>query len=644
MSRLAERVAAVFAEAGALQQSIDGFKPRLAQQQMATAVAAALQQHGQLVVEAETGTGKTFAYLAPVLLHPKKAIISTGTKNLQEQLFYRDLPRLRDSLAPNKQVALLKGRANYLCIQRLQQATAESGQWSKAVQQQLLTIKQWAQRTRSGDVGELNLLAEDASIMPQVTSTQDNCLGRECPFYEDCYLVKARRQAMEADLVVVNHHLFFADLALKDVGFGELIPAADAVIFDEAHQLPDIASDYFGEALSTRQLSDMAEDLRLLYMTELKDLAQLSRISEKLISSVKDWRLAFPHDAMRGNWREWVKQPSITAAGQRLQENLELLMTVMKTALGRNETLDNLYERCVSFMHKWQQLQDTERNGYSFWFETTARHVILHQTPLSVAERFGRYLQESEMSWVFTSATLAIADDFSHYVDRLGLKPAQTLQLASPFNFAEQAMFCLPRQLPQPHEREMESALLEVILTATRDNDGGTFVLFTSHRMLQRMATALSEHSTRPLFVQGTSGKRDLLAQFSAAGNGILLGTSSFWEGVDVRGDALRCVIIDKLPFAAPDDPLLQARIEDAKRRGIDAFSMIQLPQAVIALKQGAGRLIRDADDSGVLIVCDNRIVTRQYGQIFLRSLPAMQRTRSLATACQFLTQSRQTT
>ncbi|RUO73461.1 ATP-dependent DNA helicase [Idiomarina ramblicola] len=632
-------VLSVFKPTGELAQAITNFQPRAAQQQMAEAIAATVKKKGQLVVEAETGTGKTFAYLAPVLLGKGKAIISTGTKNLQEQLFHRDLPTLRKVLAPEKVVALLKGRSNYLCLHRMEQATQQAGQFSKDIQSQLITVKRWATSTRSGDMGELNALAEDASVLPQVTSTQDNCLGRDCPVYEDCHLVKARKEAMEADIVVVNHHLFFADMALKDTGFGELIPSVDTVVFDEAHQIPDIASQYFGETVSSRQLTEVCEELQRLCMTELKDLSQASAMARTLLQTLKDWRLLFPRDPMRGNWRDWRRKPEIAEVAERVQERLTLLTEVMKTAIGRNKDFDNLYERAEQHLYIWRQLMDVERTGYSFWFETTPRHVSLHQTPLSVAKTFGGYIKRNKMSWVFTSATLAVNEKFDYFTKRLGIEEADTLLLESPFDFAKQAKLCLPRYLPEANDPNRHQMLTEIAEQCVKVNRGGTFLLFTSHRMLQQMAAILRKRLDRDILVQGESGKTELLESFTKKGNAVLLGTSSFWEGVDVRGEALRCVIIDKLPFASPDDPLLNARVEDARLRGVDAFSTIQLPQAIIALKQGAGRLIRDKDDSGVLIVCDSRLVTRQYGKQFLASLPAMSRTRDLNDALSFLAQ-----
>lgn len=640
-------VTKVFAPGGVLSQTIEGFQPRPAQQQMASAIAAMSAEDPVLVVEAETGTGKTFAYLAPALLarneedERKKVIVSTGTKNLQEQLFHRDLPRIRAALAPDAVVALLKGRSNYLCIQRMDQFIAQPHQpdpkVSVQLQHQSRVVKLWANQTRSGDLGELTELPEDAIILPQITSTADNCLGRDCPAYADCYLVKARQQALEADVVVVNHHLFFADAVLKDTGFGELIPHADLVIFDEAHQVPDIASQYFSESLSTRQLQDIAQDMRLLYSTELKDLRQLSTIADQLEKCGRDLRLQFARDPERGNWREQMRREAVVADSERLAETLDRAQAIAKAALGRNKVLDQCYERLVMLKARWQQLTATQRSGYSFWFETSPRQLSVHQTPLSVAEKFTSYMLAQQMQWVFTSATLAVNGGFQHFTERLGLDTAKTLVLPSPFDFAQQAMLYLPRYLPAASDPGMAAAFAKIAAELIAHNRGGTFLLFTSYRMLNQVASILEGDSERPILIQGRTSKRELLEQFVQAGDAVLLGTSSFWEGVDVRGDALRLVMIDKLPFASPDDPLLQARIEDCKLRGQNPFQQVQIPQAVISLKQGAGRLIRDALDTGVLVVCDNRLIQKEYGQTFVASLPAMSRTRDLGKVTDFL-------
>jgi ATP-dependent DNA helicase DinG len=436
---------------------------------------------------------------------------------------------------------------------------------------------------------------------------------------------------------VVNHHLFFADLALKDTGFGELLPQMDVIIFDEAHQLPDIASNYFGEQVSSRLLLDLCRDLELACKTELRDHPQLVKVAEKLASLVRDWRLQFAADSSRGNWRELAQQTAMQTALSRVNDAMDMLYQVLKSSLGRSDTVDNVFERLAQLKHRLLKMQDLQQTGVSLWYETSKLHVSLHLTPLSIAERFKAIVFGEQRSWIFTSATLSVNEGFSHYTAQMGLDAAQTLLLESPFDYANQALLCLPRYLPEPHQQQMGPALLELAV-----NNGRCFFLFTSHRMLQWMAQALPEQISQPVLVQGSTGKRLLLEQFVKLDNAVLLGTGSFWEGVDVRGDTLSCVIIDKLPFASPDDPLLQARSEDCQRRGLDPFSTVQLPQAVITLKQGVGRLIRDVTDRGVLVICDNRLVTRPYGSVFLKSLPPMRRTRSLDEAVAFLQQPRQ--
>ncbi|KRS23006.1 ATP-dependent helicase [Alishewanella sp. WH16-1] len=634
---MSAKVKHAFAEQGTLAKQIPGFKPRAAQLEMAQAVAESITANGVLVVEAGTGTGKTYAYLVPALLSGKKVILSTGTKNLQEQLYFRDLPTVLQALALPVKTALLKGRSNYLCLFRLEQHYQHIPSADPELINDLSLIKKWAAETQSGDIGELSYIAEDSRALPYVTSTTDNCLGKDCPVYEDCHLLKARKEAQAADLVVVNHHLFFADLALKDTGFGELLPDMEVVIFDEAHQIPDIASDYFGEHFSSRVLLDLCKDLEQIGKTELKDLIQLSKAADKLSSLTRDWRLQFAADPARGNWRQAYQQTSMQTAVIRINDALEMLYQIVKSSLGRSQALDNCYERLAQLKSQLPKLLQTEQSGVSLWFETSRLHVTLHLTPLSIADKFQKLVFAAERSWIFTSATLSVDEGFAHYQQQMGLNGARTLLLESPFDYAQQALLCVPRFLPEPHEPAMAHALLSLAVQLIQANNGRCFFLFTSHRMLQWMAGALPEQIRQPVLVQGSTGKRLLLEQFVQLENAVLLGTGSFWEGVDVRGDTLSCVIIDKLPFASPDDPLLQARSEDCTMRGKDPFAEVQLPQAVITLKQGVGRLIRDVSDRGVLVICDNRLVTKPYGATFLKSLPPMRRSRNLAEACQFL-------
>ncbi|NVK25410.1 MAG: ATP-dependent DNA helicase [Gammaproteobacteria bacterium] len=604
---------------------------------MATAVAAAIKDKAQLVVEAGTGTGKTFAYLAPALLANKKVIVSTGTKALQEQLFHRDLPLVKKALRPRMRTALLKGRSNYLCLYRLEINGQHPPFDDADFMSDMSEVRRWKSETDDGDIGELTSIEENSRVIPFVTSTVDNCLSKDCPNIADCHVVNARKKALEADLVVVNHHLFFADMALKDTGFGELIPDTDVIIFDEAHQIPDIASEYFGEHFSSRQVFELCKDIQAEYQAQLRDLPQLNKAAMNLEKNILDMRLAFAIDPERGNWREKIRQPQIQEHMAYVTKAFSFLYDVCKLAVSRTEAIDNCFERLVQLKGKFEKVNQIEETGYSYWFDTTKRHFSLHITPLSIADKFGAYVDESESSWVFTSATVSVDDGFDHYTSQLGIEEARTKILGSPFDYKSQAMFCVPRYFPEPNDKAAVRALADMTKELVVASKGRAFVLFTSHRVMNLVAGLLEDDLNMPLFVQGSTSKRLLLEQFTKAKNAVLLGTGSFWEGVDVRGDTLSLVIIDKLPFASPDDPLLQARIEDCKIKGLDPFKQVQIPQAVISLKQGVGRLIRDVTDKGALVICDPRLVTRNYGEVFMRSLPNMRRTRDLDLVTEFL-------
>ncbi|MBD1565069.1 ATP-dependent DNA helicase [Vibrio sp. S12_S33] len=634
-------IAKTFSSQGALGKAIPGFQARQAQIDMAEAVAKAITQQSQLVVEAGTGTGKTFAYLVPALLSGKKTIISTGSKNLQEQLFHRDLPLMVDALGFFGSVALLKGRANYLCLDRLSRQMIEShtNEADPQLLTQLVKVRSWSSETKSGDLGECDELPEDSLIIPTITSTNDNCLGKECPSYVDCFVSKARRKAMDADVVVVNHHLFLADLAIKETGFGELIPEAEVFIFDEAHQLPDIASQYFGQSVSSRQVQELAKDIEIGYRTEAKDMRQLQKVGDKLTQSAMELRIVLGEPGFRGNWREALSSPSVARELSRLRESLDFAIDVLKLALGRSQLLDTAFERANLIKGRIDRVCDVSITGYSYWYDTTPRHFSLHITPLSVADKFHEQIELKQGSWIFTSATLAVNDDFSHFTHRLGLKPQAQFSLSSPFDYEQQAKLCVPRYLPEPNSAGLADKLVQILAPVIEQNQGRCFFLCTSHNMMRELGVRFREVLTVPVLLQGETSKQKTLAEFMELGNALLVATGAFWEGIDVRGDALSCVIIDKLPFTAPDDPLLKARIEDCRLRGGDPFSQVQLPDAVITLKQGVGRLIRDKNDKGALIICDNRLVTRDYGGIFLASLPPIPRTRDLDKVKDFLSQ-----
>lgn len=629
-----------FAADGALAQAIPGFRPREAQQQMAAAVAQAIEQRSELVVEAGTGTGKTYAYLAPVLRAGKKAIISTGSKALQDQLYSRDLPGVARALDYKGKTALLKGRSNYLCLERLEQQAMTGGELNVQTLSDLVYLRSWASETQDGDISNCGGVAEDSAIWPLVTSTNDNCLGNDCPLYKECFVVKARRRAMDADVVVVNHHLFLADMVVKESGFAELIPEADVMIFDEAHQVPDIASQYFGQQLTSRQLLDLAKDIIIAYRTEVRDVQQLQKSADRLAQSAQDFRLALGEPGFRGNLREVLADRDVQRALTLLDDALELCYDVAKMSLGRSALLDAAFDRASLYRSRLKRLKNINEPGFSYWYECSSRHFVLALTPLSVAERFREVMNERPAAWVFTSATLAVNEQMTHFKDRLGVHKAQSMILNSPFDYARQALLCVPRDLPSPNQPGGARQLARRLLPLIEANNGRCFFLCTSHQMMRALAEEFRASLTLPVLLQGETGKAQLLKQFVEAGNALLVATSSFWEGVDVRGDALSLVIIDKLPFTSPDDPLLKARMEDCRLRGGDPFDDVQLPDAVITLKQGVGRLIRDVDDRGVLVICDNRLVMRPYGAVFLNSLPPTPRTRDLQQAARFLRRS----
>ena len=632
-----ERMNQIFSDNGELSRQIKGFRPRAEQLAMAQAVSAAIEEQSILVVEAGTGTGKTFAYLAPALSAGKKTIVSTGSKNLQDQLFNRDLPAIKNALGYTGKIALLKGRANYLCLERLEQLITQGVLGDKSVLADLSAVRKWNNGTVTGDLTECVSIAEDSPILSQLTSTVESCLGSDCPNYADCYVARARKKALNADLVVVNHHLFFADMAVKESGFGELIPSAEVIIFDEAHQLPDIASHYFGQSLTSRQIFDLCKDSQIVYRTELKDMSQLGKASDTLQKVVQDFRLLLGEGNVKGNWREILGQSAVKKSVEIWQEKMQFLSDVMKLALGRSQTLDSLFERTETIKSQLKRLQDTQIMGHCYWYETFGRQFGIHITPLTVADKFGERLNQRQAAWIFTSATLAVGGTFSHFCNRLGISKAEQKILPSPFNYPEQALLCVPRYLPNSNQTHTLNTLAEMLLPVIEANKGRCFVLCTSYAMMRGFAAYFRENSELSILLQGETTKGKLLERFIHEPHSVLVATSGFWEGIDVRGDALSLVIIDKLPFTAPDDPLLKARIEDCRLQGGDPFHEIQLPDAVITLKQGVGRLIRDVTDRGAIIICDNRLVMRPYGATFLKSLPNAGRTRDLQKVIQFL-------
>ncbi len=620
-----------FAADGPLAANVSGFRLRPQQLEMSEAIGAAIESTGVLVAEAGTGTGKTFAYLVPALLAGGKVIVSTGTKTLQDQLFDRDLPAVRAALASGASAAVLKGRANYVCLYRLRRAASEARLASREEAAQLRHIERFAASTTTGDRADQAVVPEDAPVWAHATSTRDNCLGQSCPDYRDCFVMRARKNALAADVVVVNHHLFFADLVLREEGISELLPACNTVIFDEAHQLPETARLFFGESLSSAQLVELARDARLELRAAGGASPELDRLAARLEKAARDLRLAFGEPPARLAWTQALRLPDFPDLLERLNDSLKTLEEALAAQAGRSEGIDSCARRAASALHTLIRMREGDVASEVRWVEVFQHAVHLHVTPLSSAELFRKQMTDHPRAWIFTSATLAVGEDFGHFTRELGVPEAQTRSWSSPFDFQRQALLYLPKGLPpEPNDAGFTEAVIQAALPVLRASEGRAFLLFTTLRALRRAHELLRDRLPFPLLVQGTGSRSELLARFRTLGNAVLLGSQSFWEGVDVRGEALSLVIIDKLPFAPPDDPVLAARIEGIRAQGGNPFTALQLPQAVLQLKQGAGRLIRDEADRGVLMLCDPRLLSKPYGRRILHSLPPMKLTRRL--------------
>ena len=613
---------------GPFAREVPNFAQRASQQTMAAAVEEAIADRQMLIAEA--GTGKTYAYLVPALMSGKRVIISTGTKALQDQLFHRDLPQVRSVLGARLSAALLKGRANYLCLHRLDQAHLEGRFSSREQISQLQSIRAWSKRTLAGDRAELAEIAEDSPLWPRVTSTTENCLGADCPLFADCFVVKARRAAQEADLVVVNHHLLFADLAIKQEGFGEILPGAHAFILDEAHQIPELAGQFFSVTLSARQLSELANDALAECTNVSGALAMLQPVLDPLTLALRRVRLALDRFPAKGAFAQIERDAEVERELDELRTALAAFNEVVAKHAERSRGLASVAERAAQHTARLTHLTDSDARDAVHWYELSAHGFAFHATPLDLAPSLRELRAQSRAAWIFTSATLSVGGRFDHFARQLGLDDPHTLCLDSPFDYARQALAYLPQGLPDPAASDYVDRVVAAAIPVLEASRGRAFMLFTSHRALRRAAELLPTRIGYPLFVQGSAPRHRLLTDFRASGNGVLLGAASFWEGVDVAGEALSVVIIDKLPFAAPDDPVLLARLDALRAAGGNPFTDWQIPAAVIALKQGAGRLIRDVHDRGVLMLCDPRLTTRGYGKLFLASLPPLPRTRSL--------------
>ncbi|CAG9201791.1 putative ATP-dependent DNA helicase YoaA [Burkholderia gladioli] len=705
---------AIFGEGGLLARVLDGYRPRASQIDMARAVAAAMEasarklpepeifdvrkrparklQAGEtapagddargdsaataeddgadntLIVEAGTGTGKTYAYLVPAMLWGGKVIVSTGTKHLQDQLFQRDIPTVRDALAVPVTIAMLKGRSNYLCHYYLQR-TADNGRLpTRQDTAYLQEIVRFAKLTRSGDKAELASVPETAPVWSMVTSTRDNCLGQDCPHYKECFVMQARREAQQADVVVVNHHLFFADIMLRDTGMAELLPSANTIIFDEAHQLPETATLFFGETLSTTQMLELARDTVVEGLAHARDAVEWVKLGAALERAARDVRLAFADGGVvRVSLAQLGEDHPLFAALDDVDAALDALASALAGQAERAESLGACLRRArelqgilagwvapdaaaasaaktVKVAAAGGEAAEAKRDDPDEkvrWVEVFSQTVQLHETPLSVAPIFAKQRAGVPRAWIFTSATLSVRGDFTHYAAQMGLSSRRSMTLPSPFDYPAQGLLYVPRDLPQPSSPMFTDAVFDAALPAIEASGGGVFMLCTTLRAVDRIASKLRETIeargwNMPLLVQGDASRTELLDRFRAYGNAILVGSQSFWEGVDVRGDALSLVVIDKLPFAPPDDPVLAARLDALTKKGLSPFAVHQLPQAVITLKQGAGRLIRAETDRGVLMICDTRLVDKPYGRRIWQSLPPFKRTREIDVVREF--------
>ena len=626
-------LAEVFDTHGLLARHLPGYTRRVAQEDMARMVDEALSQRRHLAVEAGTGIGKTFGYLVPALLGGRRTAISTGTLTLQDQLFKRDLPLLGAVVGRPVRVALLKGRSNYLCRHRLE--TARQGAVrERALRHRLESVHRWARSTRNGDLTAVDDFTEDYALRAWITSTADNCLGSRCPHLDDCFLVEARRRAMAADVIVVNHHLLLADLTLKEAGFGQLLPDLQAVIVDEAHQLPEIAQQFFGVSLGSREMQNLARDV--VAETRAAGVAgELEPLADALARAAADARLEFGDHRGRLHWNAC---PSGVNQSLRDWEGaLERLASALEETRDMNPGLERCWERSRDGIARLHALDDDDSRGLR-WVEVSRHSFAAHWTPLDVGAELGERIQAQDGTWVFTSATLAVGEDFSHFLSRVGVPDADSTVLSSPFNFRENARLYLPQGLPQPAASDYVDRALSSVWPLIEAGGGGAFLLFTSYRALNAARAWIDDRALPgPLLVQGEGPRTELLTRFRSTTDAVLLGTSSFWQGVDVRGPALRLVVIDKLPFAAPGDPLIQARLHAIRLDGGDPFMEFQLPQAVLALKQGVGRLIRDFSDRGLVVICDPRLRTRHYGRVFLESLPPMPILDELDKALEFV-------
>ena len=634
------------ADGGALAATDPHHTERREQLQMAHAVAAAIDAREPLVVEAGTGVGKTYAYLVPALLSGARTLLSTATKTLQDQLFLRDLPRLRDALGVPVTTALLKGRSSYLCTHRLGLARQDAQLPDRFAVRALARIEAWAQTTSSGDLAELDGLDERSSIIPLVTSSRENCLGVECPQFKGCHVNKARREAMLADLVVVNHHLFFADLALRDSGVAELLPSVEVAVFDEAHQLAEAGVQFLGTILGSSQVIDFARDMLGVGLQQARGLVPWPELASACDRSARDLRLAAVgrlgevRAALKLRWTERSGDASFVAALAQVGEACDAARAQLETVSELAPDFVRLAERAARLASLARRFAEPPEDGRIRWLDLGPQQARLVESPLDIREAMQAEMDGTQKAWIFTSATLGDDPRLGWFTESAGLEDATTLRVGSPFDYESHARVYVPRVFARPGDPGHAPAVADLAGRLARVLGGRTFVLTTTLRSLQAVGARLSQQLAADgieVLVQGQGSKRQLMQRFLDAAQAVLVGSQSFWEGIDVPGEALQCVVIDKLPFPPPNDPLVEARVRRLEAEGRNAFADYFVAEAAISLKQGAGRLIRSETDRGLLVVCDPRMATMSYGRRLFAALPPMTRVERESEAIEWL-------
>jgi ATP-dependent DNA helicase DinG len=630
------KVRTFFGRKGLLSKAHANYEFRQGQLEMAEAVESALAERRHLIVEAGTGTGKTLAYLVPAILSGKRVVVSTGTKNLQEQLFFKDVPFLRSIFESPLAVCYMKGRANYLCRQKLYDADREPMLAGLDDISEFRIIREWEQTTQTGDRSELTSLREGSSTWAKLDARSDLCSGQKCLQFDRCFITEMHRKASQSDIIIVNHHLFFADLAVRDEAYGGILPDYAAVIFDEAHEIEDVAGQYFGMSVSNTQIQELVKDTSLISRKKFFSTPELDRSLIHLNDRTEEFFRLFPQEGRQGfrDHDRFLDQHE--DAYRELLLSLDLLRAQLELTQDAVEDTLPLVRRAALIQQALQFWMKCSDKTYVYWVERRGRGLYLQATPIDVSRMLGAHLIDRVESVILTSATLTVAGSFDYAQTRLGLQNARTLHVEGSFNYANQALLYVPPHLPDPRRPEftlLAANEIEQLLEASR---GRAFVLFTSYQQMRQIYELLKERLEFPMLLQGSAPRTALIDRFRATPNAVLFATSSFWQGVDVQGEQLSCVIIDRLPFAVPSDPVIAARVDAIREEGGNPFYEYQIPQAALTLKQGFGRLIRSTSDRGVLALLDNRITRLQYGKVFFDSLPAYRFTKKLEDVQEF--------